>query len=587
MAVERSTTDFERVSRLKGAVFEYLALSASVVGIVALAVLLIYVVVDALDLSNASPEWLLAFFLTLVLPFIGFCLYSANDRKLTRRSVLALGGGVVATAVPFSAFEAVVRPVPRLTWQLVYLFVVVVPVSATVAFVGSQRPVGRIGFGLLGRLVGGVALGLALIVLFVVFDARLWFLAYTLGFFPALGVLAYGRSRPASPATLLAVPIAVVGVVAAVLLRGPVDVYPTTWAIYVWTFAIPISAAIVALTAPRDGVRIAVVSAGLTFVLAVGGSLVAGFVGVSPASALLVLLTTGVPTIAYGRRALEAGNGRIGLALPVLLVAGALLGSLLIETMGVPAPDPWLDPSYLTNSPSRFPREAGLYPAIVGSILVIALVAALSFVLGVGSAVFLEEYTVDSGLVATVTRLIQINVANLAAVPSVVYGLLGLGLFANLLGLGFGSVITAALTLSLLILPITVISAQEAIRAVPDSQRQASYGMGATRWQTTKNVVLPEALPGILTGTILALGRAIGETAPLLMIGAATTVFSPPNGIWSKVSAMTMQLYAWANFPQAEFRYGVLAAGVVTLLIVLLGMNATAIILRNTFERGP
>ncbi|UTF52637.1 phosphate ABC transporter permease PstA [Natronosalvus rutilus] len=586
MAVERPTPEFGRVSRLKGVVFEYLALSASVVGIVALAALLIYVFIDALELSNARPEWLLTYFLTLVLPFIGFCLYSANDRDFTRQTGLALGGGLVATAGLFYAFEMVVRPVPRLNWQLVYLFVVVVPVATIVAFVGSQRPVGRTGFGILGRLVGGVALGLALIVLFVVFDARLWFLAYTLGFLPALGVLAYGQRRPASPASLLAVPVAAVGVLAAVLLRGPVNVYPTTWAIYVWTLAVPIAAAIAALTVRRDGVRTAFASAGLAFLLAVGGSLVGGFVGVSPASALLVLLTTGVPTVAYGRRALEANDGRIGLVLPVVLVAGALLGALLVETTGVPAPDPWLDPSYLTNSPSRFPREAGLYPAIVGSILVIALVAVLSFVLGVGSAVFLEEYTVDTGLVGTVTRLVQINVANLAAVPSVVYGLLGLGLFANLLGLGFGSVITAALTLSLLILPITIISAQEAIRAVPDAQRQASYGMGATRWQTTKNVVLPEALPGILTGTILALGRAIGETAPLLMIGAATTVFSPPNGIWSKMSAMTMQIYAWANFPQAEFRYGVLAAGVVTLLIVLLGMNATAIILRNRFERG-
>jgi phosphate transport system permease protein len=209
----------------------------------------------------------------------------------------------------------------------------------------------------------------------------------------------------------------------------------------------------------------------------------------------------------------------------------------------------------------------------------------LSFVLGVGAAVFLEEYAADTGLVGRLTRLIQINIANLAAVPSVVYGLLGLGLFANLLGFGFGTAVTIALTLSLLILPITVISAQEAVRSVPDELRQGSYAMGATRWQTIKNVVLPEAMPGMLTGTILALGRAIGETAPLIMVGAATTVFSAPNSILSRFSAMPMQIYAWANYPQAEFRYGVVAAGVVTLLIVLLAMNGTAIIIRNRMER--
>jgi len=206
-------------------------------------------------------------------------------------------------------------------------------------------------------------------------------------------------------------------------------------------------------------------------------------------------------------------------------------------------------------------------------VIIIALVAVLSFVLGVGTSVFLEEYMPGSGILGSLTRLLQVNIANLAAIPSVVYGLLGLGLFANLLGFGLGTAVTASLTLSLLILPITIISAQEAIRSVPDDLRRGSDAMGATRWQTTKNVVLPEAFPGILTGTILALGRAIGETAPLIMIGAATTVFSAPDSLFSRFSAMPMQIYAWANFPQAEFRYGVVAAGVITLLIILVGMN--------------
>jgi phosphate transport system permease protein len=209
-------------------------------------------------------------------------------------------------------------------------------------------------------------------------------------------------------------------------------------------------------------------------------------------------------------------------------------------------------------------------------------VAAFAFPVGVGAAVYLEEYAPDN----RVTRVIDVNISNLAGVPSVVYGLLGLGLFVNLLGLGFGTVVVASITLSLLILPIVVISAQEAIRSVPDDMRQASYGMGATRWQTTKNVVLPEAMPGILTGTILSLGRAIGETAPLIMIGAPTTNFSPPTALFDRVSAMPMQIYAWSSSAKPEFQYGVMAAGVVVLLVVLIGMNATAILIRNRYERS-
>jgi len=146
-------------------------------------------------------------------------------------------------------------------------------------------------------------------------------------------------------------------------------------------------------------------------------------------------------------------------------------------------------------------------------------------------------------------------------------------------------VLAAAFTVGLLILPIIIIAAQEAIRAVPDSQRQASYGMGATKWQTIRNVVLPRAMPGIMTGTILALGRAIGETAPLIMIAAPTTVFGIPNSLFSKVSAMPLQIYNWASYPQTEFQYGVVAAGVVTLLVVLLTINSIAIIIRNRYQQ--
>ncbi|EMA65153.1 phosphate ABC transporter permease [Halorubrum aidingense JCM 13560] len=579
---------FGEVSRVRGIVFEYLSLGASVLGIFALAVLLVYVTIDAFDLANASPEWLLTYFVTLVVPYLAFCLYSANDRTLTRRTLGVLGGGLVATAVVFTAIETVVRPIPRLTWQLAYLFVVALPLTGYVTYVGSRGRVGQVGFGLLGRLIGGTAIGLALGILFLVFDPRLWFLAYTLGFVPAAAAYGYGRLRSAPRAITAAIPIGLLGTVAAVALRSVVDTYPTTVLIYLWTLAIPIALAGALVAADRGG-RIAAAAVGgapLALAAAVGLFGEAAGLGIGGPNALLVLTLAGVPTAVFLHRVADVGEGAVGLALPVLLAVGALAGALLVEAWGVPAPDPWLNGMFVTEAPSRTPEDAGLYPAIVGSVIIIAMVALLSFALGVGTSVFLEEYTAGSGTVGSLTRLLQINIANLAAIPSVVYGLLGLGLFANLLGLGFGTAVTVSLTLSLLILPITIISAQEAIRSVPDDLRRGSDAMGATRWQTTKNVVLPEAFPGILTGTILALGRAIGETAPLIMVGAATTVFSPPSSLFSKFSAMPMQIYAWAGFPQAEFRYGVVAAGVITLLIILVGMNGTAILLRNRAERG-
>ncbi|NUB89752.1 phosphate ABC transporter permease PstA [Haloterrigena sp. SYSU A558-1] len=587
MAVEhdQQTTGFGQVSRLKGLVFEYLSFGASVVGILALAVLLIYVTVDAFELNNASPEWLLTYVATLVVPYVGFCLYSANDREVTRRVALALGGGLIATPLIINGFELLVRPIPRLGWHLVYLFVVVIPVTCYSTYVGSQRPLGRVGFGFVGRLLGGTALGIAMILLFVVFDQYLWLLTYTFGLIPAAAALAYSRYRESDLAALLAYPIGAAGLGAAFYVRGLFDVYPTTWLIFVWTLAIPASGAVAAVVARDEDTRTGLVLGGVAFLLAVGGSFAAGQVGMESKNVLLVLLTTGIPTVAFGRRMVTAERERIGLLLPVLIVAGAVLGTVLVRTMGFPGPNSWLDPSFVTGSASSTPRKAGFYPPIVGSVMIIAFVALVSFVLGVGSAVFLEEYASDSGITGTITRVIQINIANLAAVPSVVYGLLGLGLFINLLGLGMGAIVTAVLTLSLLILPITIISAQEAIRSVPDDLRNGSYAMGATRWQTTKNVVLPEAFPGILTGTILALGRAIGETAPLIIIGVPHLTYSPPNGIWDQASAMPLQIYVWSHSAIGEFRYGVLAAGVVTLLFVLIGMNATAIILRNRFER--
>ncbi|MFC4438427.1 MULTISPECIES: phosphate ABC transporter permease PstA [Natrialbaceae] len=271
-------------------------------------------------------------------------------------------------------------------------------------------------------------------------------------------------------------------------------------------------------------------------------------------------------------------------ALVGIVALAVLLLNVLVDALALFEPEysPWLNWQFLTNPPSfSDPYDAGFFPAIVGSIALMIVIALITFPLGVGAAIYLEEYASDGYL----TRFIQLNIANLAGVPSVVYGLLGLGLFVGLLNIGFGTLLVAGFTVSLLILPIVIISAQEAIRSVPDSQRQASYGMGATKWQTIRNVILPRAMPGILTGTILALGRAIGETAPLIMIGAPTAVFGVPNSLFSKISAMPMQIFTWADRPEMEFQYGVVAAGVVTLLVILLSINSIAILIRNKYQR--
>jgi phosphate transport system permease protein len=234
---------------------------------------------------------------------------------------------------------------------------------------------------------------------------------------------------------------------------------------------------------------------------------------------------------------------------------------------------------FLTHYASRIPERAGIRAPILGSLWIMGLVAAIAFPLGVGAAIYLEEYAARNWF----TRLLQTNIANLAGVPSIVYGILGLAVFVRFFALG-RSVLAGALTLALLILPVVIISSQEAIRAVPNSLREASYGLGATRWQTIRHHVLPVAMPGILTGTILALSRAVGETAPLIMIGALTFIAFDPTSPLDAFTVLPIQIYNWVSLPRHEFR--VLAAGgIVVLLAVLLIMNATAILLRNRYRK--
>jgi phosphate transport system permease protein len=240
----------------------------------------------------------------------------------------------------------------------------------------------------------------------------------------------------------------------------------------------------------------------------------------------------------------------------------------------------WLSLDLLTNTPSRKPEEAGLRPALLGTLWVIGLTALFAFPIGVGAAVYLEEYAPNNRW----TRLLKTNIANLAGIPSIVYGLLGLGVFVSLLALG-RTVISGALTMALLILPVIIIASQEAIRAVPPSLRQAAFALGATRWQVARDHVIPAAMPGILTGIILSISRAMGETAPLLVVGAAAYVTFNPTGLTSKYTALPMQIYEWARRPQQEFQ-DLAAAAIIVLLVLLLMLNATAIYLRQRFAKN-
>lgn len=235
----------------------------------------------------------------------------------------------------------------------------------------------------------------------------------------------------------------------------------------------------------------------------------------------------------------------------------------------------WLDWEFLTSFSSRIPENAGFKAAIFGTLWLMSLTAPLTFIIGVATAIYLEEYARDT----KISRLIQTNIANLAGVPSIVFGLLGLTIFVRLFGFG-NSILSGALTMTLLVLPIIIVASQEAIKAVPMSLRHASFALGANRWQTVVRVVLPSAFPGILTGTILSMSRAIGETAPLIVIGAVGYIAFVPDNWLSQFTVMPIQIYGWASLPQAAFQ-NVAAAGIMVLLLALLTMNSIAIYLRN------
>ena len=266
----------------------------------------------------------------------------------------------------------------------------------------------------------------------------------------------------------------------------------------------------------------------------------------------------------------------IGFLLAILIgVAGlaALLIDVLIDGLD------FLNWKFLTNYASRKPLESGILAPMAGTVWVVGLTAIFTVPVGIGTAIYLEEFARKNRL----TRLIELNISNLAGVPSVIYGLLGLAVFVQFLFNGSRNLTAGALTMTLLILPIVIIASQEAIKAVPSSYRDAAYAMGATRWQVVKTVVMPQAVPGMMSGIILALSRAVGESAPILIISSLVWVTFVPTSPDSKFTVLPLQIFTWVSQPQEDFR-SIAAAGIIVLLLILLGMNAVAIWIRNKYQ---
>jgi phosphate transport system permease protein len=262
------------------------------------------------------------------------------------------------------------------------------------------------------------------------------------------------------------------------------------------------------------------------------------------------------------------------LAIAILILA---LIALLLNVLVVGVP--WLNLDFLTGMPSRRPAQTGILPALVGSIELAILVGVITFPIGIGAAVYLAEYAPDNRL----TRLLQTNISNLAGVPSIIYGIFGLALFVRLLG--FGPVLfSGAATLALVILPLVIIASFEALKAVPQAQREGAYALGASQWQMVRGSVLPAAAPGIMTGIILAMARAIGEAAPLVVIGAATFVTSLPQPFQGGFTVLPIQVFNWAQRPQADFQ-GIAAAAIIVILVLIFILNPLALIVRARLSR--
>ncbi|WP_265109011.1 phosphate ABC transporter permease PstA [Halosolutus halophilus] len=527
-----------QVSQVRGLLFKAACLGATLLALFLVFVFLAYVATDAIEPLTADPAWWGAVAVTVLLPALGLAgYYYRYDPPAGEVAYTALGLPIAATLLAGGVgivFRHIVSPHGWLA-----LVVATAVAAGAIALHDRRRDAG--------------ALERAAVVTVV----------------PLLALVGVPGLVPSLRELILSAPVLPM---ASLSLLG--------------TFAAPIAAAVGwRIRRVRKSDRAGVIAGGATVVVAALGLVAAPLVGLSATSWIVLTTVVAVPVGLYVEQVLRRGDGVSGLAFPVAIAIGVAVCAAVVGVADLSGPTVWLDWEFLTTAHNRTPREAGIYPALVGSVMMIIVVAVAAFPVGVGAAIYLEEYAPTEGLPGSIVELIEINVANLAGVPSVVYGLLGLALFVNTAGLRPGIVVVGGLTVGLLILPIVIVSAQEAIQAVPDSQRQAAYGMGATRWQTVRTVVLPRAMPGILTGTILALGRAIGETAPLLMVGVAAVVRISPNSFFSLFSAMPRQIFAWARLAKPEFYHGVLAAGVLVLLVVLLMMNGTAILLRNKYQR--
>jgi phosphate transport system permease protein len=272
---------------------------------------------------------------------------------------------------------------------------------------------------------------------------------------------------------------------------------------------------------------------------------------------------------------------RIGKIFEYVFLIGLLLGlfvlALLILNILHDGLGRLLTPGFLTETPSRFPDRGGIRPAIIGSLYLGLIVIVVAVPIGVGAALYLEEYAPK----AWWTALIEINIGNLAGVPSIVYGLLGLGVFNYLLGFG-ATLLSGALTLALLSLPVIIVTAREAIRAVPDSLRQASYGLGSTKWQTIQHHILPYAIPGILTGVIISVSRAIGDAASLVVVGAVSFLTFNP-GLFQRFMALPIQIFSYVSRPEPGFANAA-AAAIIVLILLILFLNAIAIVIRQRYS---
>jgi phosphate transport system permease protein len=537
----RVIESFGTVNRTVGTAFRYLLVAATLFGLAVLAALLVLVANDAIQPLTADPGWHLTFLLVLVLPTAAAVavLRARNERALTF-GVTTVALLVVSLMFGGGAAMVFVDILPPVLWAGL-LFAVLLP---TAVVVGLERYSRQLPF--LVRLAAAVA---------------------------AFYVSLLGFPGPLVGTQLLPNAVGLFGVLPAA----------QDWVYVAGTVGVGVALVAAGYLRRLRGARAGRVAGAAALAAVLAAVPAAPLLDIDPLPAVVLASAAVVPTGLYvAGRSLTRPADRVGLLVPVVVVGGALLGAAAVEGLGFAGPRAWVDWQFLTSPHSRIAADAGLYPAIGGSILLMITVAVLAFPVGVGAAVYLEEYAPDNRY----TRFIDVNISNLAGVPSVVYGLLGLGVFVTYLGRPTGTVAIGGATLALLILPIVIISSREAIRSVPSEMRQGSYGMGATRWQTVRKVVLPQALPGILTGTILSLGRAIGETAPLIMIGAPTVIFSLPAELGAKATAMPLQVFAWASlFASEEFYTRAVPAGVVVLVGVLLAMNSVAIVLRNRYQR--